>query len=135
MIPSDRISRVIFDYAARIGGAQDLDTLLELNAGMARDLVGADRCSLWLVDAKRDQLWTKVAQGIDEIRIPCGHGLVGACIARNETILVNDTLHDERFLGTVDATSGYVTKSVLTIPLHGSDGKPMGALQVLNKPG
>jgi sigma-B regulation protein RsbU (phosphoserine phosphatase) len=35
----------------------------------------------------------------------------------------------------VDIESGYVTKSALTIPLHGMDGKPMGALQVLNKPG
>src|SRR6266849_7475600 len=42
---------------------------------------------------------------------------------------------DERFLRSVDIESGYVTTSVLTLPLHGMDGKPMGALQVLNKPG
>jgi sigma-B regulation protein RsbU (phosphoserine phosphatase) len=130
----DRISRVIFDYAAKIGAAQDLDALLLLNAGMARDLVGADRCSIWLVDAKHNRLWTKVAHGVRELHIPMGQGLVGASVARNQTILVNDTLQDERFLRSVDVESGYVTKSILTIPLHGLDGKPMGALQVLNKP-
>jgi phosphoserine phosphatase RsbU/P len=134
MIATDRISRVIFDYAAQIGAAQDLDAVLELNAGMARDLVGADRCSIWLVDAKNNSLWTKVAHGVRELHIPMGQGLVGACVARNEAIVVNDTSSDPRFLKSVDKESGYVTKSILTIPLHGMDGKPMGALQVLNKP-
>jgi sigma-B regulation protein RsbU (phosphoserine phosphatase) len=134
MIPTDRISRVIFDYAAKIGAAPDLDAVLELNAGMARDLVGADRCSIWLVDAKNNRMWTKVAHGVRELHIPIGQGLVGACVARNETILVNDTSSDPRFLKSVDKESGYVTKSILTLPLHGMDGKPMGALQVLNKP-
>lgn len=135
MISKDRISQVIFEYAAKIGAAQELDDQLQLNAGMARDLVGADRCSIWLVDAKTNQLWTKVAQGTGEIRIPIGQGLVGSCVARNEPIVVNDTSQDNRFLNRVDAQTGYITKSILTLPLHGSDGKPMGALQVLNKPG
>lgn len=135
MVSTDRISRVIFDYAAKIGAAQDLDALLVLNAGMARGLVGADRCSIWLVDTKHNRLWTKVAHGVQELHIPIGQGLVGACIARDEVIRVNDTSQDERFLKSVDIETGYVTKSVLTIPLHGGDGKPVGALQVLNKPG
>jgi len=133
MVPRDRISGVIFDYAAKIGATQDLDALLVLHAGMARDLVGADRCSIWLVDTKYGRLWTKVAHGVQELRIPLGQGLVGACIARNEAIVVNDTSQDERFLRSVDVESGYITKSVLTLPLHGMDGKPLGALQVLNK--
>ncbi len=135
MAPTDRISRVIFDYAAKIGAAHDLDDLLILNAGMARSLVGADRCSIWLVDAKNKQLWTKVAEGVAALRIPIGQGLVGACVSHNESILVNDASLDERFLRTVDRETGYVTKSVLTMPLRGTDGKPVGALQVLNKPG
>lgn len=134
-VSKDRISQVIFEYAAKIGAAQDLDALLLLNAGMARDLVGADRCSIWLVDTKTGRLWTKVAHGVEELHIPIGHGLVGASVARDEAILVNDTSADERFSRSVDGQSGYVTKSVLTLPLRGMDGKPIGALQVLNKPG
>src|ERR1700738_1899819 len=117
MVSKDRISRVIFDYAAKIGAAQDLDALLVLNAGMARGLVGADRCSIWLVDTKNNRLWTKVAHGVGELNIPPGQGLLGACVTRNEAILVNDTSRDERFLRSVDIQSGYVTTSVLTLPL------------------
>src|SRR5215472_3624759 len=116
MVSKNRVSRVIFDYAAKIGAAQDLDALLVLISGMARGLVGADRCSIWLVDTKNRLMWTKVAHGVRELHIPIGQGLVGACVARNEAILVNDPSQDERFLKGVDIETGYVTKSVLTMP-------------------
>jgi len=131
----ERISRVIFEYAARIGQEQDTDTLLRLNADMARDLVGADRCSIWLVDAPAGQLHTKVAHGVGEIRVGLGHGLVGACVDQGEPVIVNDTSADERFLDRIDKSSGYITHSVLAIPLRAADGKVIGAFQALNKPG
>ncbi len=135
MLRDEQISRVVFAYATRIGEARETDAVLRLNADMARDLVGADRCSIWLIDQKNQELWTKVAHGVPEIRIPLGQGIAGACIADNEKIVVNDTSQDPRFLSNNDAKSGYVTRSVLAMPLHGSDGKVIGALQALNKPG
>ncbi|GAB4419256.1 MAG: hypothetical protein OHK0021_24040 [Bryobacter sp.] len=113
------ISRVIFEYASRTGGA--------------RDLVGADRCSIWLIDRKASQLWTMVAHGVDELRIPLGHGLVGAAVEAGETIVSNDAGNDPRLLAR--ASGGYETKSVLVISLRAGDGTVIGALQALNKPG
>src|SRR5437016_13873197 len=91
MIPKDRISRVIFEYAAKIGAAQDLDALLVLNADMARGLVGADRCSIWLLNTKNSRLWTKVAHGVGALTIPMGQGRAAAGVARSWAILVNGT--------------------------------------------
>jgi sigma-B regulation protein RsbU (phosphoserine phosphatase) len=135
MIDAERISSVIFRYASLIGAEQDTNRLLALNADMARDLSGADRCSIWLRDEHKKELWTKVAHGTQEIRIPEGAGLVGACIAANTPLVVNDVHSDPRFFQKVDITSGYVTRSVLALPLHGTNGKVIGVLQVLNKPG
>jgi sigma-B regulation protein RsbU (phosphoserine phosphatase) len=132
---AQRISRVIFDYAAKIAGEQDTDGLLRLNAGMARDLLGADRCTIWLVDSTSRELWTKVAHGMDEIRIPIDQGLVGACVSNNQPILVAEAHSDSRFNIQVDHASGYNTHSVLCIPLHSAEGKVIGAFQALNKPG
>ncbi len=131
---ADHISRVIFDYAGRIGNVHETGAFLRLNADMARDLVGADRCSIWLIDAARQELWTTVAHGVPELRIPLGHGLVGASINDGVSIVVNDTTSDARFLD-AGAKSGYETKSLLVIPLRGSDEKVIGALQALNKDG
>ncbi|MDX2269010.1 MAG: GAF domain-containing SpoIIE family protein phosphatase [Bryobacter sp.] len=129
----EHISRVIFEYASRIGGARETGATLKLNADMARDLVGADRCSIWLIDRKASQLWTMVAHGVDELRIPLGHGLVGASVETGETIVSNDAGNDPRLLAR--ASGGYETKSVLVIPLRAGDGTVIGALQALNKPG
>src|SRR5271166_132339 len=131
---ADRISRVIFEHAARISREQDIDTLLRLNADLARDLVGADRCSIWLTDETKHELWTKVAHGIDALHIPIGSGIVGACVAAEQPIVVNDPASDARFYAGADGTTGYRTSSLLAVPLH-ADGKVIGALEVLNKPG
>jgi phosphoserine phosphatase RsbU/P len=135
VVSSDRIRRVIFDYATRIAQEQDEESLLRLNADLARDLCGADRCSLWLIDTKKNELWTKVAHGVAEIRVPAGTGLVGACVQSGEFIVVNDTSKDPRFTGRSDKKSGYETQSVLVMPLRGQNGTVIGAIQALNKPG
>jgi GAF domain-containing protein len=107
---------------------------LQLNADLARDLTGADRWSLWLLDEAADELWTKVAHGVAEIRVPRKAGVVGACVADNQIVIVNDVALDGRFLGRIDQASDYHTKSLLAVPLR-ADGNVIGALQVLNKPG
>ena len=96
-----RISHVVFDYAARIGQEQDLDRLLVLAADMARDLLAADRCSIWMADPATGEMWTRVAHGVEPIRVSAGHGLVGACVQGNEIILVNDALNDPRLFRSV----------------------------------
>lgn len=130
---SDLIIQAIFEHAARIGREQRMDELMRINADFARDLAGADRCSLWLIDAAHGELWTRVAHGVAPLRIPMGEGLVGACVAADEIMLVNDLAMDTRQLRQVDLASGYHTEQVLCVPMR-SEGKVIGALQLLNKP-
>ncbi len=130
---SDRITRAIFEHAAGISRERDIAGIIRLNADFARDLSGADRCSLWLLDQEAHELWTKVAHGVEQIRIPEGQGLVGACVQTDQVILVNDTANEGRLLRRVDQSSGYRTEQVLCVPLR-TEGRVIGALQLLNKP-
>ena len=129
---ADHIAQVIFEYAAKISREEDISSLIILNADLARDLVGAERCSLWLIDERTGELWTRVAHGMREIRIPRGLGIVGACIAQGETLVINDAENDKRFFRSVDESSGFHTQSILCVPL-GHENGVMGALQLLNK--
>jgi sigma-B regulation protein RsbU (phosphoserine phosphatase) len=128
----DAMIRAIFEHAAHIGREQSIDELVRLNSDFARDLVGADRCSLWLIDPQREELWTKTAHGVEPIRIPMGMGLVGACIEGDEVLRVNDAGTETRLLRGVDEASGYKTAQVLCVPMR-AEGKVIGALQLLNK--
>ena len=130
---AEHITRAIFGHATRIDREQNPDEIIRLNADFARDLVGADRCSLWLIDAKTEELWTKVAHGIDQIRIPMGKGIVGACVEEDRVLVINDISVDQRLHKQVDMQSGYQTKRLLCVPLR-VEGRVIGALQLLNKP-
>ena len=131
---ADRIYQLIFAYAGQIGREQDKDRLLNLIAAMARDLVGADRCSIWLVDQHKCELYTRVADGVQEIRLPVGTGLVGRCVETGEPSVVNSPASDPRFSSQTDRITGYRTQSILTVPMRNTENKVMGACQVLNKP-
>lgn len=130
---AEHIARVIFEYAARISREEDISALVVLNADLARDLAGAERCSLWLIDESTGELWTRVAHGTPEIRIPRGEGIVGACIAQGETLVINDARADKRFMRSIDKSSRFQTRSVLCEPLW-HENRVIGAIQLLNKP-
>jgi len=130
---AERMIRAIFEHAARISREQEIDELVRLNADFARDLIGADRCSLWLIDPPKKELWTIVAHGVPSLRIPLGQGLIGTCIDENQVLLINNADDDQRLLRSVDDSTGYRTHQVLCVPLH-AEGRVIGALQLLNKP-
>ena len=92
------MTRAIFEHAARISRVEKLEDLIRLNADFARDLAGAERCSLWLTDEKTNEIWTMVAHGVETIRIPFGQGLIGACVKDDQVILVNDAEHEPPFI-------------------------------------
>ena len=130
---ANRTIRAIFEHAARISREQQIEELVRLNADFARDLIGADRCSLWLIDLEKNELWTKVAHGVAPLHVPMGQGLIGACVRDNQVLLINNAAEESRLLRRVDAGSGYRTEQVLCVPLR-AEGEVIGALQLLNKP-
>ena len=61
-----------------------------LGPGMAqlRELLDADRATLFLVDAASGQLWSKVADGSSELRLPMGRGIAGHVASTGEVVSV-----------------------------------------------
>ena len=103
-----------------------------------KDVLLADRGSLWIYRADHRDLELKVPKdGQDDppIRVPAGHGLVGECLEKRQIINVPDAYLDSRFNQAVDHTTGYHTRSILSIPLLGRRGEPVGVMQLLNKQG
>ena len=116
---------------------RDLDRLLPLIVNSARKVVEADRCTLFLVDREREQLWSKVTQGagMTEIRIPLAKGIAGAVAMSGVPVNIADAYSDARFNREVDAKTGYRTNSILCVPMLSLEGEVVGVLQALNKAG
>jgi len=130
---SEETIELIFSYIAQISAERSTDNVLLLLADMGRQLVRADRCTLWLLSKDRQSLWTKVAHGIDPITVPAGTGIVGHAIARNERLIINDVYADPRFNADVDRHTGYHTRNMLVVPMYNREGKIIGAFQAINR--
>ena len=67
-----------------------LDAMLVAFTRKIGDLLGADRASLFLLDAANGELWSKAARDaggeLVEIRIPRGKGIAGA-VAESERVI------------------------------------------------
>jgi hypothetical protein len=130
---SDKLLKTIFDYIAQIAVERDIDRLVVMLANMGRDLIAADRCTVWLLNHKDDTLWSRYAHGVDRITLPKGLGIAGHVATDGQPLIINDPYNDARFDKEVDKRTGYHTKSILALPIFDSDGKILGVFQAINK--
>ncbi len=123
----------ILDVAKAMQAQRNIEHLLPLILTEASKVVHADRCSLFLLDRERNELWSKIAQGASgEIRFPVGTGIAGAVAQSGEVLNLPDAYADPRFNRSFDLSSGYRTQSILCVPMRDASGEIVGVIQALN---
>ncbi len=113
----------------------DIDKVLMRIATAACQLLDSDRATLYLVDERRNEIWSRVVtqSELREIRLPLDGRSLAAFTARTGTPLrIDDPYDDPRFDPGVDARTGFRTQSVLVIPIDARDRRRLGVLQVVN---
>jgi sigma-B regulation protein RsbU (phosphoserine phosphatase) len=130
----------ILDVTRALGVTVDLDPLLAQIAAAATDVLDCERATVFLCDHAKGELFSRIATGmegtpIQEIRFGMDKGIAGEVATTGKGVNIPDPYADPRFNPDFDRKSGFVTKSLLTLPLGGHDGKIVGVLQVLNKRG
>jgi response regulator RpfG family c-di-GMP phosphodiesterase len=125
--------RIIFKYINIIANERDIDRLLISLADMGRELVSADRCTVWLINRTSKELWSKVAHGVDRIVIPLSKGVAGYVASTGERVITNDAYSDPHFDKQVDKDTGYHTRNIVALPIRDSMGEVMGVYQAINK--
>src|SRR5690349_16766285 len=80
---------LLADLGAMIAGEVELDDMLATFADRVARALGADRATLWLIDAATDQLRSRVAT-LPELSgplvVPVGHGVVGHVAQTGELV-------------------------------------------------
>jgi HD-GYP domain-containing protein (c-di-GMP phosphodiesterase class II) len=127
----DRLAR----FGRRLACETRLEPLIEIVAEEVRQQLDADRCTVFIVDHKRKQLWSKLAHGVEEevLRVPIDRGVAGFVAKTGSSANIKDAYADKRFSPELDKATGYRTRSILAIPLKDRAGKVIGVFQVLNK--
>ncbi|GCB73022.1 hypothetical protein scyTo_0002305 [Scyliorhinus torazame] len=153
------------DYKCKLQESNEREFFLELVKDISNDLdltslsykilinvcimVGADRCSLFLVEGPphKRKLVSKffdVHSGTtvvpsssmdnsNEVQVPWGKGIIGYVAEHGETVNMADAYEDHRFSDEIDKLAGYKTKSILCMPIQNCDGETIGVAQAINK--
>jgi adenylate cyclase len=121
-----------------LGQSLDLEATLQIVMEQARNLMQADRSTLFLLRKEMGELWTKVAAASDstsflEIRIPANRGIAGYVASTGEALNIPDAYKDPRFDPNTDRKTGYLTRNILCLPVFNSANELIGVTQLINK--
>jgi adenylate cyclase len=122
-----------FAASASLANETDLNTLVYQMMKKVQEMVKADRCAVFLIDEERRELWSSIAEGAPDIRIPISTGIAGYVAQRGEAVNIQDAYEDDRFNRSVDVKTGYRTRTILCIPMRNVNGKVIGVAQCINK--
>jgi Nif-specific regulatory protein len=128
---------LLADLGAMIAREVELDELVASFAERVARAMGAERATLWLLDAADGTLRARVADlaDPDDLRLPVGKGVAGDVARTGEPVVIADVAGDPRWAREVDQRTGFSTRSMLCAPVRAPDGGIRGVIQVLNKRG
>ncbi len=136
----------MLEQVLKIGRAlaseKDLNTLLNLILTYARDLTAADGASIYTFNSDGQlcfHLWQNASTTMDAGQLPVGEDSIAGYAARAGIPLVIEDAYaiaadaPYRFNFEQDRSSGYRTRSILTVPLKNKTDKVLGVLQLINR--
>ncbi|MEN8209130.1 MAG: HD domain-containing phosphohydrolase [Candidatus Fermentibacteria bacterium] len=117
-----------------VSRVRDLHSLITLLASETSKVLDVERSTVFLYSKKTDELWSYVAEGeMEEIRFNASHGIAGSVFRSQKTLILHDVTQDNRFNKTIDNTTGFKTRNMITAPIINPSGVCLGVFQVINK--
>ena len=130
-----RSLNALLEVSKAMGAEIKLDNLLQVIISKATEVMDADRSSLFIYDEQKNDLWSRVAEGLEEkeIRFPIGVGIGGDVAKTRKLANIPDAYADPRFNPDFDVQTNFRTRTILCTPMITSEGKLIGVIYVLNK--
>lgn len=124
--------RSLLQGTQELNSERNMKTLIGSITVRAKELLNAERCTLFLLDNSGTELWSYVTDGT-VIRVPLGQGIAGTVASTGEPFIVKDAYLDPVFDASIDKKTGFRTRAVMCYPITGEAGHVMGVLQMINK--
>ncbi|MFA5685136.1 MAG: SpoIIE family protein phosphatase [Lysobacteraceae bacterium] len=126
---------VLAEVSQQLAVSVDLEQTLRESVAFITEHMRAEAAAVFMLSADGSTLQCRACVGpvdIHGLEIPAGAGIVGRTVARRACQLVRDARNDPDFSARVDASTGFVTRSVLCTPLTTAQGV-IGAIEIINK--
>jgi len=130
-----KMVELLLEVSHTMAAHETLDEVLTSLVEMTTAQLDAERGSLFLNDPDTNELYSRVAQGNvrREIRLLNSSGIAGHVFTTGESLIIHDAYSDPRFNRSVDEQTGFLTRSILCVPIRTVKGKIIGVAQSLNK--
>jgi PAS domain S-box-containing protein len=140
---AEDLAQRVRELAALDNAGRALTSSLEIKQVLAtiireiQDLLKADRAAVLLRDPISDDLVFAAAAGENSekligTRLSINHGIAGWVARERQSALVPEAYQDPRFWGSADARTGYLTRSVVAVPIK-YRGAGWGVIEAINK--
>jgi phosphoserine phosphatase RsbU/P len=126
----------LLDLTCELAGHHSLDQILRTVTTGACEALGCERASLYLYDAERQEVYTRIATAleIEEIRSSIDRGVTGWVARNRELANIADPHADPRWNPAFDKRTGFRTHNILAAPIVSPhEDRLLGVLQLLNK--
>jgi signal transduction histidine kinase len=128
----------LVEFSRILNSATNVDALLYYIIKQAADLTGAEAASILLLDAHTRQLHFRASSNAEHdemanIPVPLDSSIAGAILTENRPMLISDVSKDPRWNPTASQSIQFETESILGVPMHDVERKPIGVLEALNK--
>jgi GAF domain-containing protein len=110
--------------------------LLSFYVKVMTKMIGAERCSIFISDPSSGLIWLKCGTELQEraIEVQAEGSIVGDVIRTGAPVRFEHLEEREGVHKNIDEATGFVTRSVLCVPIRTLDGERVaGAVQLLNK--
>jgi HD-GYP domain-containing protein (c-di-GMP phosphodiesterase class II) len=128
---------LIYKVSKKIGSVPRMTRLLEQIIEMTQKALGASAASILLFDNNVHELFFETASGpvekvLRHVKVNTEFSIAGQVLHTGKPLIVNDVNKKQNFLRDIDEITGFVTKSLICVPLV-TYKKTIGVLEVLNK--
>lgn len=129
-------TQVIWEITRQLQESESLEDALRSALKQVVTAVGAEAGTIWFYNSKGDgkiypSFWIGGAD-LTGLSLKFGEGIAGTVVESGKTTVVKDCQNDERWAGRFDEKTGFVTKSMICVPLL-NKYEVIGCIQIINK--
>lgn len=129
-------TQVVWEITRLLQEAESLEDALRTSLGEVVKAVGAEAGTIWFYNSAGDQRiypsFTIGGTDLTGMRLAAGEGIAGTVVQNGKTTVVKDCQSDERWAGRFDEATGFVTRSMVCVPLI-NKYEVIGCIQIINK--
>ncbi|MEK6544795.1 MAG: HD domain-containing phosphohydrolase [Elusimicrobiota bacterium] len=130
--------RLLITFNERVRLASGIDETLGVLFEEIKEVLNAERATLFLLDSRKEELYARIATGLDAnmtrtLRFSAKRGIAGSAVSSGRSVNVANAYKDKCFDPRFDELYHFKTVSVLATPLFDTHNKVIGVLEIFNK--